>query len=285
MLVDDVRSGPDLRDVDTGCPVEAVERLDERLARNAMEHQRDRVDGRRHEIGADAGRDDGVDEAGTSGSLDEETDRETCRLTDPCDELLGDVREQGVGRVVDDDAGRAEGGDLPRLLDEQVDLAATATAVDEAGMERLAGRDDGLAGRLEVRDIVERIVKAEDVDAVLGCAADEPRDDVRGHGSRPDEEAAAQRDPERCRRARVDRPDPLPRALEPSAHRRLERAAAGNLEVREACAVEDLRDPQNLAGWNLPRKRFLREQPDGRVDELWHGREPTSRSSPDRAAF
>ena len=43
-----------------------------------------------------------------------------------------------------------------------------------------------------------------------------------------------------------ERADPLPRALDAAAHGRVEDAAAGDLEVGEAGAVEDLREPQEL---------------------------------------
>ena len=51
---------------------------------------------------------------------------------------------------------------------------------------------------------------------------------------RADEEPAAQRDAERRRRTRVDRADPLPRALDAPPHRRVEDAAARDLEAGEA---------------------------------------------------
>ena len=193
--------------------------------------KRHRVDRGRDEVGADARGDDRVDETGARGALDVEADGQPGRLADACDQLLRDVRQEGVGRVVDDDPGGAELRDLLRLLDEQVDLAAPASAVDEAGVERLPRGDDRVARRLEVRDVVERVVKAEDVDAVLGGTANEARDDVGRHGPRADEEAAAKRDPERRRRARIDRPDPLPRALDAAADGRIERAAARHLEM------------------------------------------------------
>ena len=97
------------------------------------------------------------------------------------------------------------------------------------------------------------------------------RDDVGRDRARADEEAPAQRDPERRRRARVDRADPLPRALDAAPHRRVEDAAARDLEAGEPGAVEDLRDAEDLAGRDAPGERLLREQPDRRVDELRHG--------------
>ena len=65
---------------------------------------------------------------------------------------------------------------------------------------------------------------------------DEAAHEVRADGPRADEEAAAQRDAERRRRPCLQRPDPLPRALDAAPHRRVEDAAAGDLEAGEAGA-------------------------------------------------
>ena len=59
-------------------------------------------------------------------------------------------------------------------------------------------------------------------------------------------------------------------------HGGVEDAAARDLEVGEARAVEDLRDPQHLAGRQLARERVLREQADGRVDDLRQLRDLTA---------
>ena len=270
VLVDEIRRLPERRGVDARLAAEPVERVDERLARDAVQRQRERVDGGGDQIGADARRDDGVEEPRAGRALDEQPDGEARRLPDALDELLGEVRQQRVGRVVDDHAGRAERGNLLRPLDERVDLAGAAGAVDEADVELLARRDDRLAGLDQVRDVVERVVEPEDVDPVVGRAGDEPAHDVGGDRARADEEATAQGEAERCRRARVDRADPLPGALDGAAHGRVEDAAARDLEVREAGPVEDLGDPQHLAGGQLAGERILREQADGGVDDLGH---------------
>ena len=89
--------------------------------------------------------------------------------------------------------------------------------------------------------------------------------------TRADEEASAQRDPERRRDAGLDRADPLPRTLDATPHRGVEDAAAGDLEAREPCLVEDLGDAQDLGRGQAPGERLLREEPDRRVDELGHG--------------
>ena len=141
-------------------------------------------------------------------------------------------------------------------------------------MKLAAGLDDRLARLDEVGHVVERVVEPEDVDSVLGRAPDEPAHDVRRHGLRPDEEPPAQSEPERRRRARVDRADPLPGALDAAPHGRVEDAAPRHLEARETRAVEDLCDAEHLARGDAPGKRLLRQQPDRGVVELGHAAGP-----------
>ncbi len=236
-----------------------------------MERERERVDGRRDDVRADARRDERVRERRSSGRLDVEPDRKAARLLQALDELLRDVREERAGRVVDEHARGAEVAESPRLLDERVGLAGAPRAVDEPDVELAARADDRLAGLAQVRDVVQRVVQPEDLDPVLGRARDEPAHDVGRDRLRADEEPPAERDPERRRRARVDRADPLPRALDPAPDGSVEDTAARDLEAAEAGAVEDLRDPQHLTGRHHARERLLREQPDRRVVELRHG--------------
>ena len=122
----------------------------------------------------------------------------------------------------------------------------------------------------EVRDVVERIVKPEDLDSVLGRARDEPSDDVARDGSRADEKTAAQGDPQRCRDARLDRANALPRALDTTPDGRVEDAAARDLEACESSLVEDLGHTQDLPGRQRAGKGLLREQANRRIDQLWH---------------
>ncbi len=190
------------------------------------------------------------------------------------DELLRAVRDERAGRVVHEDPRRAELGQLARLLDERVRLAGASGAVHEPRVERAARIRDRRACLAQVRDVVQWVVEAEDVDAVLRRTRDEAADDVAADGTRADEEAAAERDAERSRYARLDRANALPRALDAAAHGRVEDAAPGDLEAREAGAVEDLRDAEDLGGRKLAGERLLREQPDRGVDELRHGSGP-----------
>ena len=180
------------------------------------------------------------------------------------------MRLQRAGRIVQQDAHRAEPGQRLCALDQHVRLAGSARAVDEAGLEVALCGDNGFAGLAQVRDVVERIVEPEDVDAALGGRGDEAPDEVGVDGPRADEEAAAQGEPERRARARLQRADPLPRALEPAPHRRVEAAAAGDLEVCEAGGVENLRDPQLLRRRHPACEGLLAEEPDRRVDQGRH---------------
>ena len=138
-------------------------------------------------------------------------------------------------------------------------------------MQLATGADDRLAGLAEVRDVVQRVVQPEDLDPVLRRARDEPAHDVGRDRLRADEEPPSERDPERRRRACVDRADPLPGTLDPASDRGVEDPAARDLEAAEAGTVEDLGDPQHLAGRHRARERLLREEPDRGVVELRHG--------------
>ena len=177
-FVDDVCGVPELRDLEPGPVAEAFERLRDRLPRDAVEGQRERVDRRGDEIRTGVDRSERRREADARRALDVEADGKPARLLDPGDELLRLVREERARRVVDDDPRGAELGKLARLLDEHVGLARAARAVHEPGVERAPGARDRRACLAQVRDVVERIVEPEDVDAVLGRARDEAPDDV-----------------------------------------------------------------------------------------------------------
>ena len=182
------------------------------------------------------------------------------------------MRLEPATRVVHERPGRTDVRQLLRLLDELVHRGRVAGAVDEAGVELLARIDDRLAGLPQVRDVVERVVEPEDVDPVLGRRGDEPAHEVGADRAGADEETAAERDPERRRRPRLQRADPLPGALDAAADGRVEDAAAGHLQHGEAGGVEDVRKPEQLGGRHLAGERLLREQADGGVDEARHGR-------------
>ena len=205
-LVDDVGGLPELVHVEPGGLPDPLERLGERLARHAVQRQRERVDRGRDEVRPrlDGGERRGQAHAGRA--LDVEADGELARLPDPRHQLGRAVRGERAGRVVDDDARRAELGQLARLLDERVRLPGPARAVHEPGVERPTGARDRRARLAEVRDVVQRVVQPEDLDAVLGGARHEATDDVSADRPRADQEPSAQRDPQRSRtRARIAR--------------------------------------------------------------------------------
>ena len=274
VLVDDVRGLPELRNLEPRGVAEPLQRLRDRLARYAVKRERERIDRRCDEVGARVDRRERGRESDACRPLHIEADRKPARLHDPCDELLCLVGEQRARRVVHEDPRRAEIRQLPRLLDERVRLVGAPRAVDEPGVESTARARDRGSRLTQVGDVVQRVVKAEDPDSVLGRARHEPADDVAAHGARADQEAPAQRDSQRSRDARLDRADPLPRALDATAHRRVEHATARDLEAGESGSVEDLRDAKDFRRGQLPRKGLLREQPDGRVDEPGHGSGP-----------
>ena len=257
VLVDEVACLPELRDVDPGVHPHACERGRERLARDAMQRQRERVERARDQVRSGARRLERVGEPRAGGSLAVEADVQARSLGHAADELPRLVRLEAAGRVVDQRARRAELAELPRLLDEHLHLAVVARAVNEAGVELLACGDDRLARLTQVRDVVQRVVEPEDVDAVLGRRGDEAPHEVRADGARADEKAAAQREAERRRRPSLQRPDPLPRALDAAPDGRVEDPAAGDLEAGEACRVEHLGEPQELGRRHLAGERLL----------------------------
>ena len=114
---------------------------------------------------------------------------------------------------------------------------------------------------------------------------DEAAGEVGVDRPRADEEAAAQREAERRLDARLERADPLPRALDAALDRRVEVASARDLEVREPRAVEDLGEPELLRRGNAPSERLLPEQANGRVGERRHARSLPRETRASRGAF
>ena len=161
------------------------------------------------------------------------------------------MRLQDGGRVVEQDARGAELRQALRRVDQRL---VPAAAVEQARLELGAGVDDRLGRLAQVVDVVQRVVQAEDLDAALGGARDEPAREVAADRARADEEPAAQRQRERRRRARLERPDALPGALDAAPDRVVEHAAARDLEVREAGPVEELGEAQQI------RRRHQRRQ-------------------------
>ena len=277
VLVDEVGRLPQLLDVDR--PSRSRARAAPSTSPSpgdAVDRERDRVDGAGDEVGAGAHRLERGRERGPARTLAVEADRQIARLAEDADELPGAVRLQRAGRVVQQDPGRAELRQRPRLLGEGLRAPG---AVDEAGVELLARLDDRLGRFAQVRDVVQRVVQPEDVDPALGGRGDEPPREVAADRSRPDEEAPAQRERERRLRPLLERADPLPRALDAAPDGAVEDAAAGDLEVREAGPVEDLREPQQVGVRDAPRERLLPEDPDRGVDESRHAGSDVTRAA------
>ena len=283
VLVDDVRGIPERCDVDARVEAHADERLRERLARDAVQRQREREDRAGDQLCAGACGRERRREGAAARALDVDADRQPARLGERADEVLRPVRLERAGRVVQEHADGAELGQRLRALDERVDRARRAGAVDEPRLEVAFRGDDRLGGLAQVRDVVQRVVQAEDVDAVLGGRRDEAAREVGVDRTRADEEAAAEGEPERRLHARLQRADALPRALDAALDGPVEAAAAGDLEVGEPGAVEDLGEPELLGGRDLARERLLPEQADGGVGERRHGSGPTAPRAPSRA--
>src|SRR5262249_7433006 len=155
-------------------------------------------------------------------------------LGERCDELVGAIRLERARRIVQQHSRGAELRQPLRLLDELLRLAALAGAVDETGVELALCGHERPARLAQGRAVVQRILEPEDIDPALGRAGDEAAREVVADGPRPDEEATAERHRERRLRPRLERANPLPWALDPAPHCRVEDASAGDLEVREA---------------------------------------------------
>ena len=249
-----------------------------------MENERNRIDRAGDQVDTGSGRFDRGCERAPPGPLAVEADGKATLLANRLDQLADSVRLEGAGRVVHQHSCSAQLGEPLRLRDERVRLAGRARAVDETRVELTLGGGDRLARLAQVRDVVERIVQPEDVDAALGGRGDEAPHEVRSDRPRADQEAAAQRERKRRRRPGAKRADPLPGALDPALHGGVEAATAGDLEVREACRVEELGETQLRRGRHDAGEGLLPEQPDGRVDERRHERSlpparPRERSS------
>ena len=197
VLVDEVGGLPQLRHVDVALEPQAGERLGDRLAGDTMQRQRDRIDGARDQLGAGSCRLERRRERVAGRALAVDADREVRRLAQARHELACAMRLQRAGRVVQENARRAEVRQLARLLHQGIGLARSARAVDEPRLELAARLGDGVGRLAQVRDVVERVVQPEDVDAVRGGGRDEAADEVVVDRARADEEAAAQRQTER----------------------------------------------------------------------------------------
>ena len=248
VLVDDVGSLPELRDVDVAIEPEPCECLGKRLARHTVQGERNRVDGARNQVGARTRRLERGRERVATGSLAVDAHRQTGLLAEPRDQFVCSVRLERPGRVVQEHPHGAEIRQLARLCHQRVGLAGPARAVDEPCLELAACPRDRVRRFTKIRDVVERIVQPEDVDAVFGSRSDEPADEVVVDRARPDEQAAAKRQAEWSLDVRLQRADSLPGALDSSPDRTVEAATARNFQIGEAGLIENLADLQLLRG-------------------------------------
>ena len=269
-LVHELRPAPEHVEVDPRVVPEAGERLRQRLRRDAMERERDRVERARDALRAGAHRLDRSCERDAAGALAVEPDRQPAGLLHALDELAGLGRMERTGRVVDEDARSAEVGQVVRPLQQHLRLAGRPGAVDEADGELLAGVADRVGGLAEVREVVEGVVDAEHVDAARRRAGHEAADEVARDRARAHEEPAAKRHAQRGRAARADGADALPGALDAAAHGAVEAAAAGDLQTGEARLVELGRELVEARRGDALGERLLGEEPDRRVDEVRH---------------
>ena len=179
----------------------------------------------------------------------------------PDDELPRAMRLERAGRVVEQHTRGAEVRQLARLLHQRIVLAGSARAVHEPGLELAAGRGDGVRRLAKVRDVVQRIVEPEHVDAVLGGGRDEAPDEVVVHRARADEEAAAQREAERRLDVRL-----RARGSAPTGSRR--------------------RGARRCRSSRRPRPRGRRSPAPSRISATWScsavGKRPASGSCPSR---
>src|SRR5207245_10425198 len=100
VLVDQLGGLPELVDVGAGVEAEARERLRDRLTRDPVQAQRDWIDGARDQIGAGTHRLQAGSERVPARALAVEADRQAALGAEQGDELLGAVRLERAGRVV-----------------------------------------------------------------------------------------------------------------------------------------------------------------------------------------
>ena len=272
-LVHDLRRAPQRLDVDAAGHPCARERAREGFPRHSVEGQRDRVDGARDEVCSNARGLERCCETTPRRALAIETHGETAAFGERGDQLACPMRLERARRVVQEHASRSEVGQLLRLLDEWLRLSASPRAVDEARVELALGGHDRLARLTKVLDVVQRILEPEDVDPALGRARNEASREVTAHRTGADEKSSTKRHAERRLRPRLERADPLPRALDAAAHGRVEDPTARDLEVREAGAVEQLGQAEQVGGRHPPGQRLLAEQANSRVHESRHEQE------------
>ncbi len=267
VLVHEVGGIPEDVLVDAGVESEPHERLSGGLGRDAMRCERDRVDGAGDQVGPAPSRLERHREGVPPRPLAVEADRQARQLVQLGHELSRPPRLEEPGGVVEQHPCRADLGQALRGVDERV---AAVAAVQEPSVELAPGGQDRLGRVAQVLDVVQRVVHAEDVDPTFRRRRDEPPRDIASYEPRADEEAPAHRERERRLGVRLQRADPLPGALDTATNGGVEDPAAGDLEVGEAGAVQDLGELEQRGGRHHAGKRLLPEDANRGIDQLWH---------------
>src|SRR5579862_78555 len=271
VLVDDVGRPPERVRIDFGVEPDTLERRRSSLRRDSMDGEGDRVHGAGDQIGPGPRRLDRRGQRVAARSLAVEARRQTRELTQLGDELPGAVWLKQTGRVVEEQPRRTHLEQPTRRVEER--LVAVA-AIEEAGIELAPCRVDRLGRLAQVVGVVQGIVQPEHVDAAVGGGLDEAPRELAADRARADEEPAAHGERKRGGRPRLERSDPLPRALHAALHGAVEDTAAGDLEVREARPVEHARELEQRRGRHGACERLLAEHANRRIDELRHDAGP-----------
>ena len=204
-----------------------------------------------------------------------ELDREPDRTLQGADEIVGVVRIENPGHVLDADrigAHLLEGLGFVDVVLEVVDLAPDLGAGEReryGALNVLLRLLDRLEGRLEVALVVERVEDAEDVDPGFGRLLDEGLDDVVGVVPVADEVLAAE---QHLKRGLLDPllelDEPLPGILVEIARRHVEGRSAPDLHRMEADPVHLLRDGEHVLGAHASGDRGLMAVAEGRIGYL-----------------
>ena len=176
-------------------------------------------------------------------------DRQIDDLLDGLDQVIGSVRAEQRGHVLDAQAVGAHGGEFLGQLNVALDGVHRGDSVAEGGLGVLAGLLDGLHRGQEVARIVQRVENAEDINAVDGHALDTLLDDVVGVVAVAEDGLAAQQHLVRGVRHRLlELAHALPRIFVQETDAGVEGRAAPGFERPEAGFVELLGDRQHVGG-------------------------------------
>ena len=119
----------------TPLSIPPCERAGERFARDTVQRERDRIDGAGDQVRSGPRSVERGGEPAPGRALAIEADGQAASFGERGDELVRPVRLERAGRIVEEHARGSEVGQLLRLLDERLRLAALARAVDQARVE------------------------------------------------------------------------------------------------------------------------------------------------------